>query len=46
MVTLVENKSEEVNNKEKQSNEDEQWELNEKNTIRQLQRKRGRKVYQ
>jgi hypothetical protein len=30
MVTLVENKSEEVNNKEKQSNEDEQWELNEK----------------
>jgi hypothetical protein len=36
MVILVENKLEEVNDKEKQSNEDEQWELNEKNTIRQL----------
>jgi hypothetical protein len=34
MVTLVENKPEEVNNKEKQNNEYEQWELNEKNTIR------------
>jgi hypothetical protein len=46
MVILVENKLEEVNDKEKQSNEDEQWELNEKNTIRQLRRKRGRRVYQ
>jgi hypothetical protein len=46
MVILVENKPEEVIDKEKQSNEDEQWEINEKNTIRQLQRKRGRRVYQ
>jgi hypothetical protein len=28
MVTLFENKLKEVNNKEKQSNEDEQWVLN------------------
>jgi hypothetical protein len=36
MVILVENKPEEINNKEKQNDEDEQWEINEKNTIRQL----------
>ncbi len=30
MVILVENKPEEVIDKEKQSNEDEQWEINEK----------------
>jgi hypothetical protein len=30
MVILVENKLEEVNDKEKQINEDEQWELNKK----------------
>jgi hypothetical protein len=46
MVILVENKPKEVNDKEKQNNEDEQWEINEKNTIRQFQRKRGRRVYQ
>jgi hypothetical protein len=46
MVILVENKPEEVNDKEKQNNEDEQWEINEKNTIRQFRRKRGRRVYQ
>jgi hypothetical protein len=46
MLILVENKPEEVNDKEKQSNEDEQWEINEKNTFRQLYRKRGRRVYQ
>jgi hypothetical protein len=45
MVILVENKPENVNNKEKQSIEDDQWDINEKNTIRQLQRKR-RRVYQ
>jgi hypothetical protein len=45
MVILVENKTENVNNKEKQSIEDDQWDINEKNTIRQLQRKR-RRVYQ
>jgi 16S rRNA C1402 (ribose-2'-O) methylase RsmI len=37
MVILVENKPEEINDKEKQNDEDEQWEINEKNTIRQLQ---------
>jgi hypothetical protein len=46
MVILVENKPKEVNDKEKQNNEDEQWEINEKNTIRQFQRKRGRRVCQ
>jgi hypothetical protein len=30
MVILVENKPEEINDKEKQNNEDEQWEINEK----------------
>jgi hypothetical protein len=39
MVILVENKPEEIN-KEKQNNEDEQWEINEKNAIRQLRRRR------
>jgi hypothetical protein len=45
MVILVENKAEEINDKEKQNDEDEQWEINEKNTIRQLRRKRGRRVH-
>jgi hypothetical protein len=39
MVILVENKPENLN-KEKRSNEDEQWDLNEKNYIRQLRRRR------
>jgi hypothetical protein len=43
MIILVENKPKEIN-KEKQNNEDEQWEINKK-TIRQLQRRRIR-VYQ
>jgi hypothetical protein len=30
MFILVENKLEKVNDKEKQSNEDEQWDINEK----------------
>jgi hypothetical protein len=30
MVLLVENKPEEINDKEKQNDEDEQWEINEK----------------
>jgi hypothetical protein len=30
MVILVENKTEEINDKEKQNDEDEQWEINEK----------------
>jgi hypothetical protein len=34
---------EEINDKEKKNNEDEQWEINEKNTIRQLQRKKRKK---
>jgi hypothetical protein len=43
MVILVVNKPKEINDKEKQNNEDEQWEINEKNTIRQLQRKKRKK---
>jgi nicotinamide riboside kinase len=39
IVILVENETEEINDKERQNNEDEQWEINEKNTIRQLLRK-------
>jgi hypothetical protein len=45
MVILVENKPKEINDKEKQNDEDKQWEINEKNTIRQLRRKRGRRVH-
>jgi hypothetical protein len=45
MVILVENKPEVINDKEKQNDEEEQWEINEKNTIRQLRRKRGRRVH-
>jgi adenylate kinase len=43
MVILVETKTEEIN-KEKQNNEDEQWEINEKNTIR--QHRKRRRLYQ
>jgi hypothetical protein len=43
IVILVENETEEINDKERQNDEDEQWEINEKNTIR-LLRKRGRRV--
>jgi hypothetical protein len=42
MVILVENKPEEVNDREKQSNEDEQWELNEK-YYRTASKKNGKK---
>jgi hypothetical protein len=46
MVTLFENKLKEVNNKEKQSNEDEQWVLNGKTLSDSFKEKRGRRVYQ
>jgi hypothetical protein len=44
MVILVENKLEEVNDKEKQSNEDEQWELNKKYYQTALKKKRKKSL--
>jgi hypothetical protein len=44
MVILDENKPEEVNDKEKQSNEDEQWEINEKYYQRTSKKKRKKSL--